>query len=64
MAKTHFVIVWSFAFINTQVGPIFCVVVFPFEWFESDVKGMFHNLLAFRKEVCPLSMISMASFSC
>jgi len=64
MAKTHFVIIWSFAIINTQAGPIFCVVVFPFKWFESDVKGMFHSLLAFLKEVCPLSMMSIASSSC
>jgi hypothetical protein len=40
------------------------VLVLPFGWFESDVKGMFHSLLAFLREVIPFSTTSMTSFNC
>jgi hypothetical protein len=63
--KFHLTIATSFSSINTPIGPIFLDRVYPFKWSISELKIMFHDILAFlKKHVLLLTsiIISNASF--
>ncbi len=59
--RTHVTIVTTSSYVNTHVGPIFLLLVFPFKWSKRELSGMFQNLLNFFNEFVPLSIASMAS---
>lgn len=59
IANVHTIIVASSSSIRTLPGPIFLYLVFPFKWSEMELIGMFHALLAFRRENVPLSITSI-----
>ncbi len=64
MFKTQVTIIASSCFVSTPWDPTFLLFVLPLRWFESEVSGTFQYLVAFRKEVCLISITSMASSKC
>jgi hypothetical protein len=61
MFETQMTIIISSYFASTFWGPIFLLLVLPLRWFENEVSGMFQYLTAFNKEMCPFSIVTMAS---
>ncbi len=59
ITNVHVITVASFSLVRTPLGLIFLDLVFPFKWLEMELIGMFHALLALRRENVPFSIASI-----
>jgi hypothetical protein len=63
-SKPRWLLLHPFHLLTHPLWTIFFFLVLPLRWFKSEVKGVFHYMLAFFKEVCPFCIASIMSYSC
>jgi len=53
ITKVQAIFVAFSSFVNAPHAPIFLDLIFLFKWLKIELKGMFHNMLAFFKGYVP-----------